>query len=96
MASPPKVSGDDGWKGFAAQLSARRRKNCGRAGMATGFHNHQVEWRPIEGGKRPMDILAANTPKDVVLQLDAGTAVEVGADPVAWIKAIRAASRAST
>ena len=55
--------------------------------MATGFHNHQTEWRPIEGGKRPMDILAKNTPKDVVLQLDAGTAVEVGVDPVAWIKA---------
>jgi sugar phosphate isomerase/epimerase len=34
-----------------------------------------------------MDILAAGTPKDVVLQLDAGTCVEVGADPVAWIKA---------
>ena len=28
-----------------------------------------------------------NTPKDVVLQLDAGTAVEMGVDTVAWIKA---------
>ena len=34
-----------------------------------------------------MDILAAGTPKDVVLQLDVGTTVEVGTDPVAWIKA---------
>lgn len=85
IASPPKVSGEDGWKGFAAQLSTAAEKLRGE-GMATGFHNHQLEWRPIEGGKRPMDILAANTPKDVVLQLDAGTSVEAGADPVAWIK----------
>jgi sugar phosphate isomerase/epimerase len=34
-----------------------------------------------------MDIIAASTPKDFVLQFDVGTAVEVGVDPVAWIKA---------
>ena len=85
LASPPKVSGEDGWKGFADQLAAAAEKLRGQ-GMATGFHNHQLEFRPMDGGKRPMEILAANTPKDVVLQLDAGTAVEVGADPVAWIK----------
>jgi sugar phosphate isomerase/epimerase len=54
--------------------------------MATGFHNHQTEWKPFEGGDRPMDILAKNTPKDFVLQLDAGTAVEMGVDTAAWIK----------
>jgi sugar phosphate isomerase/epimerase len=85
IASGPKVSGADGWKGFADQLTAAAEKLRGQ-GMATGFHNHQVEWKPFEDGKRPMDVLAANTPKDVVLQLDAGTAVEAGADPVAWIK----------
>ena len=86
IASGPKVSGADGWKGFADQLTAAAEKLRGQ-GMATGFHNHQVEWKPFEDGKRPMDVLAANTPKDVVLQLDAGTSVEAGADPVAWIKA---------
>ena len=54
--------------------------------MSTGYHNHQAEWPAIDG-KRPMDVLAANTPKDVVLQLDVGTCVESGADPVAWINA---------
>jgi sugar phosphate isomerase/epimerase len=34
-----------------------------------------------------MDVLAASTPRDVTLQFDVGTCVEVGADPVAWIKA---------
>jgi sugar phosphate isomerase/epimerase len=56
------------------------------AGMAAGFHNHQAEWRPIDG-QRPMDILAANTPREFVLQFDVGTCVEAGASPVAWIKA---------
>jgi sugar phosphate isomerase/epimerase len=34
-----------------------------------------------------MDILAAGTPEGVTLQLDVGTCVEMGKDPVAWIKA---------
>jgi len=38
-------------------------------------------------GKRPIEMLAENTPKDVMLQLDVGTCVEVGSDPVAWINA---------
>ena len=36
---------------------------------------------------RIMDVLAANTPKEFVLQLDVGTCVQAKADPVAWIKA---------
>ena len=86
VASAGKVAGADGWKAFGDQLAAAAEK-LRPEGLATGFHNHQTEWKPLEGGKRPMDILAAATPKDVVLQLDAGTCVEAGADPVAWIKA---------
>jgi len=86
IASPPKVQGVDGWKGFADQLTAAAEK-LRPLGMATGFHNHQIEWRPIDGGQRPMGVLAANTSKDVVLRFDVGTCVEVGADPVSWVKA---------
>ena len=50
------------------------------------IHNHGLEWQPVEG-QRPMDIIAARTAKDVVLQFDVGTGVEEGADPIAWIKA---------
>jgi sugar phosphate isomerase/epimerase len=32
-----------------------------------------------------MEVLAANTGKDVMLQLDVGTCIEAGSDPVAWI-----------
>jgi sugar phosphate isomerase/epimerase len=86
VASAGKVVGADGWKGFADQLATAAEKLKVQK-MATGFHNHQTEWKALDGGERPMDILAKNTPKDVVLQLDAGTAVEVGVDPAAWIKA---------
>lgn len=85
LASPGKIAGIDGWKELAGRLTSAAEK-LRPLGMATGFHNHQLEWRPVDG-QRPMDILAAGTPKDVALQLDAGTCVEVGADPIAWINA---------
>jgi sugar phosphate isomerase/epimerase len=85
IASAGKVVDVDGWKAFAASLTAAQEK-LRPQGMATGFHNHQTEWRPI-GDTRPMDVIAGGTPKDVVLQLDCGTSVEAGVDPVAWITA---------
>jgi sugar phosphate isomerase/epimerase len=85
MASAPRVTGLDGWKAVGDQLTAVADK-LKPVGMATGYHNHQIEWRPVDG-KRPMDVIAASTPKDVVLQFDVGTCVEVGEDPVAWINA---------
>jgi len=85
MSSAPRATGIDSWKSLAGQLTTIAAK-LKPLGMTTGYHNHQVEWRPIDG-QRPMDVSAAGTPKDVVLQFDVGTCVEVGADPVAWINA---------
>jgi sugar phosphate isomerase/epimerase len=34
-----------------------------------------------------MEIIAKNTKPTIMLQLDVGTCVEAGADPVAWIRA---------
>jgi sugar phosphate isomerase/epimerase len=85
MSSAPRATGIDSWKTLAGQLTTIAAK-LKPLGMTTGYHNHQVEWRPIDG-QRPMDVIAAGTPKDVVLQFDVGTCVEVGADPVAWINA---------
>src|SRR5262245_6743828 len=85
LASAPQVKDVDGWKALGGQLSAVS-DQLKPLGMATGYHNHDVEWRPVEG-QRPMDVLAASTPKDVVLQFDIGTCLEMGADPIAWINA---------
>lgn len=85
MASPGRVEGLDGWKKVADTLTAASEK-FKAAGLKTGYHNHQTEFKPVDG-KRPIEILAANTPADVMLQLDVGTCVEAGSDPVAWINA---------
>jgi sugar phosphate isomerase/epimerase len=85
MASAGRVDGLDGWKGVANTLAVASEK-FRPAGLHAGYHNHQLEFTPLDG-KRPIEIIAANTPKDFMLQLDVGTCVEVGSDPVAWIKA---------
>jgi len=85
QASAPPAKTIDDWKQLAAKL-ATFSEQLKPLGMATGYHNHQVEWRSLEN-QRPMDVIAANTPQEVVLQFDVGTCIEVGADPIAWINA---------
>ena len=63
----------------------RRDSEAEGGGPQGGYHNHAAEFKPLEG-KRPIEIIAANTPKEFVLQLDVGTCVEMGSDPVAWIE----------
>ena len=82
MASAGRVAGLEGWKTVAETLN-RAAEKLQRVGLRTGFHNH-TEFTPIDG-KRPMEVLAANTSKDVALQLDVGPCLESGVDPVAWI-----------
>jgi len=84
-ASAGKPANLDGWKAVADRLTAAAAK-LKPLGMATGYHNHQLEFTPIEG-RRPIEVIAANTPAEVVLQLDVGTCIEAGSDPVAWIQA---------
>lgn len=84
MASAGRVQNLDGWKKVADVLNEATLK-LKPAGMRAGFHNHQTEFKPLEGAL-PMEVLAKNTDKSVVLQLDVGTCIEAGQDPVAWIK----------
>jgi sugar phosphate isomerase/epimerase len=74
----------DGWKGVADRLNQGAEK-MKAAGLRAGYHNHQLEFTPIDG-KRPIEVLAANTSKDVMLQLDVGTCIQAGSDPVAWVE----------
>ena len=75
----------DGWKALAAKLNDVADK-LEPSGLRVGYHNHDAEWRAVSG-RRPIEILAANTKPSVMLQLDVGTCLEAGSDPVAWIKA---------
>jgi sugar phosphate isomerase/epimerase len=87
LASPPMNSGtDDEWKALCARITAA----CDTLrphGLYSGWHNHDAEWAPLANGQRVMDVIAANTPADFMLQLDVGTCIKAGSDPVAWINA---------
>jgi len=77
--------GSDGWKRIADELNTAA-DQLEPAGLKVGYHNHTAEFQETNG-PRPMEILAKNTKASVVLQLDVGTCLEAGSDPVAWINA---------
>jgi sugar phosphate isomerase/epimerase len=82
--SDPKT-GVDGWKAIADTLNSAA-DTLAPSGLKTGYHNHQAEFTGAPG-RRPIEIIAKNTKPSVMLQLDVGTCLEAGADPVAWIRA---------
>jgi sugar phosphate isomerase/epimerase len=85
MASSSDEPGLDRWREVANTLNSAAEK-LEPHGLRAGYHNHQLEFTPTHG-VRPIEILAKNSKPSVMLQLDVGTCVETGADPVAWIKA---------
>lgn len=54
-------------------------------GMRTGYHNHSVEFKPIDG-EIPWDIFFNRASKDVVIQFDTGNGVAEGGHPMKFIK----------
>ena len=82
--SDPKTS-IDAWKAVADNLN-RAADTLDSSGLKPGYHNHDAEWKPING-VRPLEVIAKNTKPSIMLQLDVGTCLEAGADPVAWIRA---------
>jgi sugar phosphate isomerase/epimerase len=84
LASAGKVTTVKGWQEVAEKLNNAAEKFKSH-GMRTGFHNHGLEFQPLEG-KIPMEVLGDNTAKNVILQLDVGAALSVGADPIAFMK----------
>jgi sugar phosphate isomerase/epimerase len=85
MASSDPKSGLDGWKTVAEMLNAAA-DQLESSGLKAGYHNHKREFVPVEN-QRPIEILAKNTKASVMLQLDVGTCLEAGSDPVSWIRA---------
>jgi sugar phosphate isomerase/epimerase len=73
----------DDWKHVVNVLNTANHRMSSE-GLHAGYHNHDLEWKPIDGQK-PIELIAANTNKNIMLQLDVGTCLETGNDPVAWI-----------
>ena len=82
--SEPKTT-LDAWKPVADNLNAVAEK-LEPFGLHVGYHNHDPEFAPIDG-QRPIEILAKNTKPSIMLQLDVGTCLKAGSDPIAWVKA---------
>lgn len=85
MASPGRVKTLADWTKVAEVLNQASDKVKG-AGMFTGYHNHEYEFHMVED-KRPMDVIATNTVKEVALQVDIGNAMHGKADALAFMKA---------
>ena len=83
LASPGKVTSIDDWKRVAETLDQANSKMAAH-GLHAGYHNHETEWRDVDG-QMPMQVLAESTDKSLMLQLDVGTCVAAGKDPVEWI-----------
>ncbi len=83
MASAGAVKTLDDWKRVAETLN-RSIEPLKAAGMRPGYHNHDVEYRELQG-KRPIDILAS-TERAVGMQVDVGGCLQGGGDPVAFIR----------
>jgi sugar phosphate isomerase/epimerase len=84
LSSPGhKLTTIDDYKQLAETLNHANR-TFELQGLHAGYHNHDAEWHPIDG-QVPLQVLASNTDKTIMLQLDVGTCLEAGGDPVAWI-----------
>lgn len=74
----------EAWKKTAEQFNAAADYLNGE-GFVLGYHNHAVEFIPLEG-QIPWDVFAEATAGKVFLQLDNGNAMEGGADTVEYLK----------
>jgi len=72
-------SSKDAWL-RSARLMNEIAQNLKSEGMYVGYHNHAVEFQPING-EWPWDIFFGATVPDVVMQLDTGNAMRGGLSP---------------
>jgi sugar phosphate isomerase/epimerase len=83
---PGSMRNVDGYREAAAilNLAGERAK---AAGIGVGFHNHDVEFRPVDG-RVPMDILIEETDPDLVtFELDLYWISRAGRDPLEYLNA---------
>ena len=82
---PPERTKLDDYKQFA-DLFNKSAEVCHAAGIQFAYHNHDFEFKELEG-KIPYDLLLSSTdPKLVKLELDLYWATFAGQDPVALFK----------
>jgi sugar phosphate isomerase/epimerase len=84
LANTGKITGLADWKHIVDVLNTAN-PTLKKHGLQAGVNNHmEIEWAPIEG-QRPVDVMAAGLDKSILMQLDVGSCMSTGTDPVAWI-----------
>lgn len=83
---PGEWSGSiDGYQ-RAADFFNKAGERCKKAGIRFGFHNHQVEFREING-RIPYEVLLELTdPKLVTFEIDLAWITAAGKDPIAYFR----------
>jgi sugar phosphate isomerase/epimerase len=81
---PAKTNPKETWLGYAKRLNVLAEK-LKPQGMQVGYHAHQHDFAPL-GDTTGWDIIASNTGKDVIMQLDLGNCMDGGGDPVKYLK----------
>jgi sugar phosphate isomerase/epimerase len=67
-----------------ARLFTEIAPRAAAGGARIGYHNHAVEFQEMDG-ELPWDTFFANTPPEVVMQVDIGNALHGGGDPIPYI-----------
>lgn len=84
--SPEQFGGRSGMMRLAEKLTQASR-TAAEYGARVGYHNHAWEFQTEHGdGEIPMELLAINTPPEVILQVDTGNAKDGGGDPIEFIE----------
>jgi sugar phosphate isomerase/epimerase len=79
-----KTKTAEDWKGVAKQMNEIGKKTLAD-GLPLGYHNHEFEFRPVNGIV-PYDLMVTGTdPKLVSFQIDVGNLALGGGDPVTYI-----------
>ena len=84
VASMPAKKTKEDWEkaaDFLSEVAAKVKPQ----GMRVGYHNHGVEFTPING-EMPWDIFFNRASKDVHIQYDMGNAALAGADARVYLK----------
>jgi sugar phosphate isomerase/epimerase len=82
----PSVNGEalksaDAFKKIAEKMN-KAAEICGKAGLKLGYHNHNFEWKPVDGTTFYDTILKNTDPKLVHMEMDIFWVVRAGQDPV--------------
>jgi sugar phosphate isomerase/epimerase len=82
----PSVNGEalksaDSFKKIAEKMN-KAAEICGKAGLKLGYHNHNFEWKPVDGTTFYDTILKETDAKLVNMEMDIFWVVRAGQDPV--------------